>query len=154
MITLKQIESVQAKWAKNIVKIGSLREDKNAYDIATDLMINELYAFDIGDVLFKPTKAAQRQFRLKFEGAKSYFIGGNSKYDEDTGFALNPWISVEFDNVAVVLNEFNASAMGNYYFTDLIGNKVKVEYSFGYIVNEMGNLVINLHHSSLPYNDD
>lgn len=154
MITLNEIEKVQSKWAKGIVTIGSLRGDKNAVETATDLMINELYAFDLGDVLFKPTKAAEQQFRLNFEGAKSYFIGGNSKYDEDMGFALNPWSLVEFDNVSVVLNESNASAMGNYYFTDLNGKKVKVEYSFGYILTEKGNLKINLHHSSFPYNND
>ena len=151
MITLNQIEKAQAKWAQGIVTIGAFKDDKNACETATDLMINELYAFDLGNVLFKPTKAAKQQFRLNFEGAKSYFIGGNSKYKEDKGFALNPWSLVEFDNVAVVLNESSASAMGNYFFTDLNGKKVKVEYSFGYIANEKGNLKINLHHSSLPF---
>ena len=42
--------------------------------------------------------------------------------------------------------------MGNYYFqTSGESEEFKVEYTFGYIKNENGELVINLHHSSLPY---
>ena len=44
-----------------------------------------------------------------------------------------------------------ALAMGNYFFTDLSGAETKVEYSFGYIRGPGGELRINLHHSSLPY---
>mgnify|MGYP003323348530 FL=1 len=44
-----------------------------------------------------------------------------------------------------------ALAMGNYFFTDLNGNKTKVEYTFAYIKNDAGELKIILHHSSLPY---
>ena len=42
-------------------------------------------------------------------------------------------------------------AMGNYFFTTPEGDEVKVEYSFGYILDENGNVRINLHHSSMPY---
>jgi len=45
-------------------------------------------------------------------------------------------------------------AMGNYFFTDSSGTAVKVEYTFGYIRGNNGNLKINLHHSSLPYKND
>ena len=41
-------------------------------------------------------------------------------------------------------------AMGNYFFTNSIEEEVKVEYSFGYIVDSEGKLRINLHHSSMP----
>ena len=53
--------------------------------------------------------------------------------------------------VSVVLNVNHALAMGNYYFTDKNGKTVKVEYSFGYIKDNNGDLKINLHHSSFPY---
>jgi hypothetical protein len=42
-------------------------------------------------------------------------------------------------------------AMGNYFFTTTEGDEVKVEYSFGYERGEDGDLMIVLHHSSLPY---
>lgn len=41
--------------------------------------------------------------------------------------------------------------MGEYFFTTTDGEDVKVEYSFGYIRDANGDLKINLHHSSLPY---
>ena len=154
MITLFEIEKIQSKWGNGIVKIGSLKSDRKACEKATIKMLNELYAFDLGDVLFKPTKAEKKQFRLELDGAKSYFIGGNIKFDEDKGFALQPWQSVKFENASVVLNKSHALAMGNYFFTDSSGTAVKVEYTFGYIRTNNGALKINLHHSSLPYKND
>ena len=44
------------------------------------------------DVLFKPTKAAEYQFRPTAEEAMSYFVGGDAVdggYKEDAGFAIN-----------------------------------------------------------------
>ena len=154
MIKLSEIEKIQSKWGNGIVKIGSLKSDRKACEKATIEMLNELYAFDLGDVIFKPTKAEKKQFRLELDGAKSYFIGGNIKFDEDKGFALLPWQSVKFENASVVLNKSHALAMGNYFFTDSSGTAVKVEYTFGYIRTNNGALKINLHHSSLPYKND
>ena len=154
MIILKQIEKLQSKWGDSVVEIGSLNKDKRACQNPTEKMLKELYAFDSGEVLFKPTRVSKKQFRLSFEGAKSYFIGDNPLYNEDKGFALHPWVNVKFDNISVVLKENHAIAMGNYYFTDPQGKEVKVEYTFGYLKDSMGNIKINLHHSSFPYNDD
>tara|TARA_B100000768_G_C10947088_1_gene236083 strand:- start:353 stop:493 length:141 start_codon:yes stop_codon:yes gene_type:complete len=42
-------------------------------------------------------------------------------------------------------------AMGNYYFTGPDGTETKVEFTFDYVMDDEGNLKINLHHSSLPY---
>ena len=47
----------------------------------------------------------------------------------------------------------NATAMGNYFFTQTNGNVVKVEYTFGYFLDSNQDLRINLHHSSLPYSN-
>jgi len=154
MITKSQVEEAQSKWGNCVVEIGNLKNNKEAYAASTDTMLNQLYAFDLAEVLFKPTKAANKQFRLNFEGAKSYFIGGNPNYSEDTGFALQPWVSVKFVNEAVSLNENHAIAMGNYFFTNPNGQEIKVEYTFGYIQDKNGNLKINLHHSSLPYSHE
>ena len=71
--------------------------------------------------------------------------------NEDKGFAINPWTKVRFENSNLILEENRAIAMGNYFFTDLDGNEAKVEYTFGYKLNN-GQLKIDLHHSSFPYN--
>jgi len=82
----------------------------------------------------------------------SYFIAGNDKFPEDEGFALQPWTKVRFENNGMILQEKRAIAMGNYFFTDLSGGETKVEYTFGYTLSDNGELLIDLHHSSLPYN--
>ena len=152
MILLKDVESIQKKWGDNLVKLGKLKGDIDACKKESKLMIDSLYGFDNGEVLFKPTKAKDQQFRLTFEGAQSYFIGENQNFSEDKGFALQPWTNVRFENASVILNEKSAIAMGNYFFTQVDGNEVKVEYTFGYFVDKQGQLKINLHHSSLPFN--
>ena len=152
MISLKDVENIQKEWGDNLVKLGSLKGNFEACKNEAEKMINTLYGYKNGTVLFKPTKAKDNQFRLTFEGAKSYFIGENSNFLEDKGFALQPWISVRFENASVVLNENSALAMGNYFFTESDENVVKVEYTFGYFLDSKGDLKINLHHSSLPYN--
>lgn len=71
-------------------------------------------------MLFKPTKASEITFRTSHEAALSYFIGGNSNFKEDKGFAITPWTKVEFKNAAILCeNNGRALAMGNYWFTDL-----------------------------------
>ena len=151
MITLDNIENVQKEWGDSLVKLGSLNSNKEACDHEAESLINRLYGYQNGTVLFKPTKAKDNQFRLTFEGAKSYFIGENSDFSEDKGFALQPWINVRFENASVILNEKTATAMGNYFFTESNGNIVKVEYTFGYFSDSNQDLRINLHHSSFPY---
>ena len=151
MISLKEVENIQKDWGVNLVKLGSLKGNFEACEHEASQMIKRLYGYDNGIVLFKPTKAKESQFRLSFEGAKSYFIGGDENFSEDSGFALQPWTNVRFENASVILNEKTASAMGNYFFTEPNGSIVKVEYSFGYFLDSNGNLKINLHHSSLPF---
>ena len=154
MISLQDIELAQKKWGENVIQKGALKNDPVASGKATEKMLEDLYAFDLGDVLFKPTKVSKIQFRLNIAGAKSYFIGGNSNYDEDSGFAFQPWVQIKFENASIIINEKGALAMGNYFFTDPNGLKVKVEYTFSYIPDSKGNLKINLHHSSFPFNDE
>ena len=151
MITENKIIEAQKKWGDGIVKIGALMNDASACIEFTTSFINSLYDFKNSEVLFKPTKASKEQFRPKTEMALSYFLGGKNSYcNEDDGFAMKPWIGVEFKNSGFIFEGNRAIAMGNYFFTDLKGSRLKVEYTFGYkLLN--GKLVIDLHHSSLPY---
>ena len=151
MITLDNIKNIQKEWGDSLVKLGRLKNNRDACEKEAESLLNKLYGYNNGTVLFKPTKVKDDQFRLTFEGAKSYFIGENSAFSEDSGFALQPWTNVRFENASIILNDDNAIAMGNYFFTENSGNVVKVEYTFGYFLDKKGSLKINLHHSSLPY---
>jgi hypothetical protein len=108
------------------------------------------YAFGIEPVLFKPTMAIEQPFRNTFDAALSYFVGGNSDFTEDNGFALRPWTSIRFASVTISCRGDTAQSMGYYSFTDETGAVVKAEFSFVYLKTNDGRLLITLHHSSLP----
>ena len=150
MITVADVEDAQRKWGDGIVRIATAhRAGGNYTEIATE-HVDSLYAYDRSEVLFKPTMASIDQFRPTFDTALSYFVASNGACEEDTGFAIKGWTSVRFENSGFVINDANAIAMGNYFFTGEDGTETKVEYTFGYIRDEASNLRIVLHHSSLP----
>ncbi|MEJ2333629.1 MAG: hypothetical protein P8Y08_12755 [Desulfobulbaceae bacterium] len=150
-ITAEEIAAAQKTWGDGIVAIGRAFLDKGDYVKAAENHLDTLYTFEAGPVLFKPTKAAETQFRSTREAALSYFVGGNDNYAEDHGFAIHPWTNVRFENNANYIHGNYAVAMGNYFFTQIDGTEVKVEYTFGYIKGADGRLKINLHHSSVPF---
>lgn len=154
-ITVAEVEKVQDEWGNGIVAIGKAYQNHGDYkQVAIDL-INKLYAYNYekGVVLFKPTKATKVPFRTSKESALSYFVGHNPKFKEDKGFALKPWRSVIFHNDEMYFHGDMAIAMGTYDFTTMNGQKVTVEYTFGYVKDDQGNLKIVLHHSSLPFDN-
>merc|ERR1711988_2090942 len=143
-VTCEEVFEAQKTWGSGVVKIGSLKDDRPACEAFTNQFLDEVYGFDLGPVNFKPTKAE----------ALSYFIAGDQTvYEEDKGFAINPWTNVKFENHDIILEKGRAIATGNYWFTQLDGSSAKVEYTFAYKkVN--GNLKIDLHHSSFPFAPD
>ena len=144
-ITTAEVEAAQIAWGNGIVKIGAAEDPKS---VAKE-HIAEFYGFEEGAVLFKPTLASVDQFRGTKTEALSYFVGQDM--EEDKGFALAPYVSVRWENEGIIVDGNTALAMGNYFFTDTSGNETKVEYSFGYVKDEDGDLKINLHHSSMPF---
>ena len=151
MITKQQVENTQKTWGDGVVKIGSLKENRSECEAFTNKFLDELYAFEIGSVSFKPTKCAIKQFRPTKPDALSYFIAGDNRAcEEDKGFAIQPWTKVRFENFNIIIEENRAIAMGNYFFTDVNGNEAKVEYTFGYKLIK-GALKIDLHPSSFPF---
>ena len=78
-------------------------------------------------------------------------MSGNGEYQEDKGFALQPWSKVRFDNHTVKLQGNIAIAMGHYYFTGPDGKETKVEYTKGYVKTPDERVLIFLQDSSLPY---
>jgi len=152
-ITEQEVVQAQKAWGDGIVKIGQTYNAGGDYEKAASDHINQFYAYDLSLVLFKPTLAAESQFRSSFDGALSYFVGGNPTYAEDKGFALRTWSKVRWQNAGIVNNSCNmAVAMGNYFFTPTNGEpEVKVEYTLGYVKDAEGDLRILVHQSSLPF---
>ena len=150
MLDVRDVEKAQKAWGDGIVAIAAAHSTGGDFvGIATN-HVNTLYAYQMGPVLFKPTLAAIDQFRPTFDTALSYFVASNGACPEDKGFAIKGWTNVRFDNSDVIIDGNTALAMGNYFFTDPDGSEVKVEYTFGYIQDDDGDLRIQLHHSSMP----
>ncbi|CAL1167868.1 unnamed protein product [Cladocopium goreaui] len=157
-ITEEEVKSVQAAWANAIRSISKTYLEGGDYVAAAAKAAGELYGYGHTNVLFKPTKAAEAQFRPTASDAMSYFVGHKAVekgYLEDAGFAINGgkgWSNVVFDNHQIDVTGNVAIAMGNYFFTSAAdGSKTKVEYTFGYKKNADGKVRIFLHHSSVPY---
>ena len=148
-MTEQDIIKAQNSWSEGIIKMGQLSGDRSSLEIYVSNFLDRLYNFD-DQVLFKPTKAKDVQFRNDKKSAISYFIAGNDRECyEDNGFALSNWSKITFENKDFILGKEHAIAMGNYTFENN-NSKVKVEFSFGYI-NVDGLVKINLHHSSIPF---
>ncbi|MEM9084781.1 MAG: phosphoribosyl-AMP cyclohydrolase [Pseudomonadota bacterium] len=153
-ITEEEVVAAQLAWGEGIVAIGKAYSEGGDYTKAAAEHINTFYAYDMATVLFKPTLASDDQFRLTFDGALSYFVGGNASYPEDGGFAIKPWSKVRWKNAGITNNVCHmAVAMGNYYFTPVEGGEeTKVEYTIGYIRDAEGDLRMMIHKSTIPYN--
>ena len=121
-VTLEEVKAAQAAWAQAIKTISKIYLSGGDYVAAAAKAAGELYGYGHGKVLFKPTKAAEVQFRPEASQAMSYFVGAEAVPDgisEDHGFAINGgkgWSDVLFDNHQVDLNGNVAIAMGNYFF--------------------------------------
>ena len=133
-VTEAEVLEVQAKWAEAIKGISKTYKEGGDYIKAAGEAAGELYAYGHSNVLFKPTKAAEYQFRPTGEEAMSYFVGGNvvdNGYAEDAGFAINGgkgWSECIYDNHQVEIKNGVGIAMGNYYFTSAADDsKTKVE---------------------------
>ena len=150
VITEAEVLEAQKVWGDGIVTIGKAHTDGDDFKTLAAEHVDTLYGYDEGTVVFKPTKAAAKQFRPTEDEALSYFIGGI--VEEDHGFALQPWTAVRFENAGIIIDADSAVAMGNYFFTDAgTGKEAKVEFTFGYVRGADGKLLINVHHSSFPY---
>jgi len=159
-VSLEEVKNAQRGWVEAIKSISKVYLEGGDYVALALKYAGELYGYGHGNVLFKPTKAKDVQFRPEAIQALSYFVGadalaGGEGVSEDHGFAINGgkgWSDVMFDNHQIDLNGNIAIAMGNYYFSSSADGSIsKVEYTFGYRKCEDGKVRICLHHSSIPY---
>lgn len=157
-VSRDEVIEAQDFWAKSIVDISTCFLTGGDYVSLAGERAGELYGYDHSNVLFKPTKAVEQQFRPNANDAMSYFVGHDaviSGYKEDQGFAINAkkgFSRVVFNNHQIDCHNEIAIAMGTYEFTcATTGEKSEVEYTFGYKRNPDGKVRICLHHSSIPY---
>jgi len=153
-ISETEVLQTQKAWREALVAISREYGDhgmKPAHDMATKV-IDATYEYQWGQVLFKPTLTQEPQtFRTDREGALSYFFGHKPKHPGDTGFALNGWREVGFENAAILLDGERTTTLGKLSFTDKDGKVTTVDKSWTFRKDDEGTIRSVQHHSSLPY---
>ncbi len=155
-ITEQEVNAAQQAWCDALVKIGKVHADGGDYKAVASQAITDLYDYDTGKVFFKPTLAhGKNTFRPTKVGALAYFVGGNTDFPEDTGFALKHWVKVRYDNNAaengVQIHGDIAVTMGNVYLTNAKGEEVTVDKTFVFRKCADGKLRLIVHKSALPF---
>ncbi|MEL6574621.1 MAG: phosphoribosyl-AMP cyclohydrolase [Pseudomonadota bacterium] len=139
-MTKAEVIAAQRAWAKHVVE----RDVEKLLD---------LYDFGGPDepLLFKPTLADV--IRLDRAGARSYFVGGDPDYPNDSGFLNRGWTRVDFQSAAgpvLKAGGLGYKDMGHYTFIDSAGNATRADYTFAYHKLN-GRVLVSLHHSSLTW---
>ena len=153
-INENELADARVAWGNGMIAISKAYEKSGIDDatIVANEMLDQLYGFEFGPVLFKPTLSGGSQtFRSNKEGALSYFIGNNPKYPLDSGFGIKSWREVKSETSSTFVEENIAMWMGWVTLIDKKGDQVKVDKSWVYKKTKNGSLKIVLHHSSLPY---
>ncbi|AWX14474.1 hypothetical protein CEP49_08000 [Mergibacter septicus] len=155
-ISEEEVLNAQKSWCSALVNISETNR-KEGVEKAKKLaesVIDEAYAYDMGAVLFKPTLTMNPQtFRTTKDGALSYFVGGNSKYPKDKGFALKDWTKCIPENSAILISGDTATTMGKVHFINKDGKETTVDKTWQFLKDDKGKLRIVLHHSSLEYTE-
>lgn len=160
VITKAEVNAAQQAWCDALVAIGKTHDEGgDAKSLATNV-IATAYNYDEGNVFFKPTLAyGKNTFRPTKEGALSYFVGGDSNFPEDKGFALKPWVKARYDNLGdgddgIQIHGDVAITMGNVWVTAKDGTEVMVDKTFVFKKDDDGKLRLIVHKSSLPFSPD
>lgn len=156
IVSEAMVNSAQQAWCDGLLNISKLHREGGDYTAAANRFVDELYDYNGGRVFFKPTLAhGPHTFRPTRAGALAYFIGGNSHFPGDSGFALLDWREASYDNNAdengIQVHGNIGIAMGHLFLTDGKGNSTKVEKTFVFRYCDDGKLRLCVHNSALPF---
>ena len=131
-------------WKQGVLDIKNVYDDKGDYQEQASKFLEAHYLFETESVFFKPTLTREEIFRNSFDKALSYFIGGD--IDEDKGFAIQEWKSIDTDQMNILIEDGLIIAMGVLSFKS--DEVLKVAFTF-MLKESNSNLKIKVHHSSL-----
>ena len=131
-------------WKQGVLDIKNVYDNKGDYQEQASKFLETHYLFETESVLFKPTLTREEIFRNSFDRALSYFIGGD--IDEDKGFAIQEWESIDTDQINILIEDELIIAMGVLSFKS--DEVLKVAFTF-MLKESNSDLKIKVHHSSL-----
>ena len=143
-ITKTDVELFVDSWKQGVLDIRSVYDNKGDFQEQASKFLRTHYLFETESVFFKPTLTREEIFRNSFDRALSYFIGGD--IDEDKGFALQEWKSINTDQLNILIDGVLIIAMGVLSFKS--DEVLKVAFTF-MLKESNSNLKIKVHHSSL-----
>ena len=131
-------------WKQGVLDIQNVYDNKGDYQEQASKFLETHYLFKTESVLFKPTLTHEEIFRNSFDRALSYFIGGD--IDEDKGFAIQEWKSIDTDQRNILIEDDIIIDMGVLSFKS--DEVLKVAFTF-MLKESNSNLKIKVHHSSI-----
>ena len=131
-------------WKQGVLDIKNVYDNKGDYQEQASKFLQTHYLFETESVFFKPTLTREEIFRNSFDSALSYFIGGD--IDEDKGFAIQEWKSIDTDQIDILIEDELIIAMGILSFKS--NEVLKVAFTF-MLKESNSDLKIKVHHSSL-----
>ena len=145
-INLIEVEEFLNSWKDGVIDIGIAYQEGIDYREKARTFIETHYAFDIGEVLFKPTFTNDVVFRNNLEGALSYFVSGD--ISEDSGFAIKPWADIKTSEVSFILEDNLCAVMGVLNLKPLnFEDETRIAFTF-ILVKDNDKFKIKVHHSS------
>ena len=140
----KKVNEFLISWTQGVIDIGRVYKAEGDYKKTALAFIENHYAFDRGDVLFKPTFTKEIIFRNSIDMALSYFVGG--MVEEDNGFALRTWEKIDLIQLNTI--ESIRAAMGLLNFKP-VGSDIKTKVAFTFILDISETILkIRVHNSS------
>jgi hypothetical protein len=155
-ISKDEVNKAQKRWCKGLLKICREYINGGNYRAEAEAFIDKNYDFAKSEVFFRPTLAmAPHNFRTTREGALSYFIGENPRFN-DEGFIKKKWVEAKFDNRiegkdAIQVHGNIGIAMGNVYLRQEVtigGNWTVVDKVFVFLKRD-GEVRLIVHNSAL-----
>jgi len=141
-----EVEEFLNSWKNGVIDIGIAYQEGNDYREKARAFLETHYAFDIGEVLFKPTFTNDVVFRNNHEDALSYFVSGD--ISEDSGFAIKPWEDIQASEVSFILEDNLCAVMGVLNLKPLnSAKKTRIAFTF-ILVKDNDTFRIKVHHSS------
>ena len=133
-------------WRNGVIEIGKVHVEGGDYNKCAENFLSAHYAFDIEDVLFKPTFTKEVIFRNNKDDALSYFVKGS--IEEDNGFALKPWESIDLVEVNSIEEDSLIIAMGAFNFKPVNQDVITLVAFTFLLLKDKDSFKIKVHHSS------
>ena len=141
-----KVELFLDSWKESVIEIGKIYLDGGDYKKCAENFLSTHYAFDIEDVLFKPTFTKEVIFRNNKDDALSYFVKGS--IEEDNGFALKPWESIDLVEVNSIEEDSLTIAMGAFNFKPVNQDEINLVAFTFLLIKDKDSFKIKVHHSS------